>query len=158
MLDEMDQIMKDGGASNEVLYALFEWARSPNYRLILVGIANALDLTVRHLPFLHLNASPVKRAARGAASQEVDPYQCQTMNFPPYQREDIERIIQERMEQVGQSIFNPAAIKFVAGKVAASTGDARKALHACREALVSVEKQEQQRSVLQTAADNNGNF
>jgi len=47
------------------------------------------------------------------------------------------------MEQAGQSIFQSSAIKFVAAKVAASTGDARKALHACKEAIVSVEKQEQ---------------
>lgn len=153
VLDEMDQILQERNGSNEVLYSLFEWARTPNSKLVLIGIANALDLTVRHLPFLHLNSSPVKRSQAAVASAN----QCKTMNFPPYQRDDIEKIIQERMQQIGQDIFNAGAIKFVAAKVAASTGDARKALHACKEAMVTVEKQEQ-RSVLQSSDDNGKSF
>lgn len=153
VLDEMDQFIR---GSNEVLYTLFEWARSPNSKLILIGVANALDLTVRHLPFLHLNGSPTK-LARGPDGAPVLPQNtCRTMSFPPYMREDIEMIIKERMEQVGQSIFAPTAIKFVAAKVAASTGDARKALHACKEAIVSAEKQGRSEVKTATEPDENG--
>ncbi|CAL8088046.1 unnamed protein product [Orchesella dallaii] len=150
VLDEMDQILK---GCNEVLYSLFEWARSPDSKLILIGIANALDLTVRHLPFLHLNSSPVKQPRLADGEQLPLQNQCRIISFPPYHREDIEKIIQVRMEQVGQNIFQSSAIKFVAAKVAASTGDARKALHACKEAIVTVEKQEH-REVLKEADDN----
>ena len=44
----------------QVLYQLFDWAAAPTSRLVLVGIANALDLTERFLP---------KLAARGASPQ-----------------------------------------------------------------------------------------
>lgn len=115
-MDEMDQV-----GSKQVLYTLFDWARLPGSKLILIGIANALDLTVRHLPFLNLNASPVK-------GQQAPI--CSTLSFPPYQKEDIERIIKLKMEDQN---FNPTAVKFVAAKVAASTGDVRKALQACKE-------------------------
>ena len=36
----------------QVLYTLFEWSALPSSKLILIGIANALDLTERFLPRL----------------------------------------------------------------------------------------------------------
>lgn len=42
VLDEIDQLM---GKKQTILYRIFEWPALPNTKLILVGIANALDLT-----------------------------------------------------------------------------------------------------------------
>lgn len=42
VLDEIDQLM---GKKQTILYRIFEWPALPNTRMILVGIANALDLT-----------------------------------------------------------------------------------------------------------------
>jgi len=47
VLDEIDQLESK---CQEVLYTLFEWPYLANSKLILVGIANALDLTDRILP------------------------------------------------------------------------------------------------------------
>ena len=49
VLDEIDQL---DSKCNEVLYSLFEWPYLRNSKLVLVGIANSLDLTDRILPRL----------------------------------------------------------------------------------------------------------
>lgn len=49
ILDEIDQLVT---SDNGVLYNLFEWATKKDSRLVLIGIANALDLTDRFLPRL----------------------------------------------------------------------------------------------------------
>ena len=49
VLDEIDQL---DSKCNEVLYSLFEWPYLRNSKLVLVGIANSLDLTDRVLPRL----------------------------------------------------------------------------------------------------------
>ena len=83
-IDELDQLL---GKQHEVLYQLFEWAAAPGSRLILVGIANALDLTERFLPRLQ---------ARGAMPRLVA--------FPPYAPEELENIYRQRIaEAVSES-------------------------------------------------------
>ena len=54
MLDEIDQLL---AGDAEALYTLFEWAATPTSRLVLVGIANASDLTTRLLPRLEAKNS-----------------------------------------------------------------------------------------------------
>lgn len=49
ILDEIDHLATRG---QDVLYKLFEWASAPASRVVLIGIANALDLTSRLLPRL----------------------------------------------------------------------------------------------------------
>lgn len=49
ILDEIDSLISK---DQDVLYTLFEWCKSPGSRLVLIGIANALDLTTRFLPRL----------------------------------------------------------------------------------------------------------
>lgn len=46
LLDEMDVL------DPEDLYRIFEWSFRDDFRLVLIGIANALDLTDRILPRL----------------------------------------------------------------------------------------------------------
>lgn len=47
MLDEIDQLMKD----KAVIYQLYEWAAMEGSKFIVLGIANALDMT-KKLPRL----------------------------------------------------------------------------------------------------------
>ncbi|XP_032934966.1 cell division control protein 6 homolog [Catharus ustulatus] len=121
VLDELDQLESKG---QDVLYTLFEWPQLPNSRLVLVGLANALDLTDRSLARLgaHPTGSP------------------QLLHFPPYTKEQLTCILQERLGQVaGDPVLDSAALQFCARKVSAVSGDARKALDVCRRAVEVVE-------------------
>ncbi|KAM6452795.1 cell division control protein 6 homolog isoform 1-T1 [Liasis olivaceus] len=130
VLDEMDQLDSRG---QDVLYTIFEWPSLPNSRLVLIGIANALDLTDRILP--RLQARPMCRP--------------QLLNFPPYSKDQLVSILQERLKKVsGEQVLDNAAIQFCARKVSALSGDARKALDICRRAIEIVESDVKRQTIL----------
>ncbi|ETE64850.1 Cell division control protein 6-like protein, partial [Ophiophagus hannah] len=129
VLDEMDQLDSKG---QDVLYTVFEWPSLPNSRLILIGIANALDLTDRILP--RLQTRPLCRP--------------QLLNFSPYSKDQLASILQERLKKVsGEQVLDNAAIQFCARKVSAFSGDARKALDICRRAVEIVESDVKTQSI-----------
>jgi len=117
-LDEMDQL---DNTHQEVLYTIFGWTSLINSRLVLIGIANSLDLTDRILPRLQSNLS------------------CKptVKHFKPYTKEQLARILNARISNVdsGNEVIDSTAIQFCARKVAAMTGDARKALDICRRSV-----------------------
>ncbi|CAM9110486.1 unnamed protein product, partial [Hapterophycus canaliculatus] len=115
VLDEIDQLMTH---NRQVLRKLFEWADAPKSRLILVGLANSLEFDVN---FSHLDKAP------------------QRLLFQSYTPEDLASILTQR---VGATVHH-SAIQFCAKKAAATTGDARRAINMCREAVV-LAKQELQ--------------
>ncbi|NXH66852.1 CDC6 protein, partial [Hydrobates tethys] len=130
VLDELDQLESK---EQDVLYTLFEWPRLPGSRLVLVGLANALDLTDRSLARL---------GARPAGSPRL-------LHFPPYTREQLTAILQERLGQVaGDPVLDDAALQFCARKVSAVSGDARKALDVCRRAVEVVELEVRSQTLL----------
>ncbi|NWX11922.1 CDC6 protein, partial [Aegotheles bennettii] len=130
VLDELDQLESKG---QDVLYTLFEWPRLPSSRLVLVGLANALDLTERRLA--RLSALPLGSP--------------QLLHFPPYTREQLSAILQERLRQVdGDPVLDAAALQFCARKVSAVSGDARKALDICRRAVEVVELEVRSQTLL----------
>ncbi|XP_010006899.1 PREDICTED: cell division control protein 6 homolog, partial [Chaetura pelagica] len=130
VLDELDQLESKG---QDVLYTLFEWPQLPRSRLVLVGLANALDLTDRSLARL---------SARPAGSPQL-------LHFPPYTREQLTAILQERLGQVeGDPVLDAAALQFCARKVSAVSGDARKALDVCRRAVEVVELEVRSQTLL----------
>jgi cell division control protein 6 len=116
VLDELDQLLS---RQQSVLYHLFELASAHGSRLILIGVANALDLSDRFLPRL---------AALGATPR--------TVTFSPYSPAELESIISQRIAPVEASatscLMERSAIKLCAMKVAAASGDARRALEVCR--------------------------
>jgi len=132
ILDEMDQLESK---HQEILYTMFEWPSLPKSKLILIGIANALDLTDRILPRLQ---------ARPKCKPEL-------LHFAPYTREQIVKIIQDRLSSVeaGSSILDAGAVQFCARKVSAMAGDMRKALDICRRAVEVLESGERKQQVLQ---------
>ncbi|KAG8446730.1 hypothetical protein GDO86_014260 [Hymenochirus boettgeri] len=130
VLDEMDQLDSKG---QDVLYTVFEWPWLPNSRMVLIGIANALDLTDRILP--RLQARPHCKP--------------QLINFSPYTKDQIATILQDRLSQVnGDQVLDNAAIQFCARKISAVSGDARKALDICRRAVEIVEADVRAQTVL----------
>ncbi|XP_068118236.1 cell division control protein 6 homolog [Hyperolius riggenbachi] len=130
VLDEMDQLDSKG---QDVLYTVFEWPWLLNSRVVLIGIANALDLTDRILP--RLQARPHCKP--------------QLLNFSPYSKDQIATILQDRLTKVpGEAVLDNAAIQFCARKVSAVSGDARKALDICRRAVEIVESDVRSQTVL----------
>lgn len=127
VLDEIDQL---DSKDKEVLYSIFEWPYLYNSRLVLIGIANALDIADRLLPRLK---------SHGLAPQEL----C----FAAYTRQEIENIIISRLEHE-EPIIKPVAIRFLAGKIAAVSGDVRKALDVCRRAIELTEIEHGMKNVL----------
>ncbi|KAI2659394.1 hypothetical protein H4Q32_023692 [Labeo rohita] len=105
--------------------------------LYISGIANALDLTDRILP--RLQAKPHCRP--------------KLLNFPPYSREELNAIVQDRLTQVsGEGVLDAAAVQFCARKVSAVSGDARKALDICRRAVEIVEAADRSKMASEPAA------
>ncbi|KAH7197372.1 P-loop containing nucleoside triphosphate hydrolase protein [Fusarium flagelliforme] len=126
-LDEIDHILTMG---LESLYRVFEWSLQKNSRLILVGIANALDLTDRFLP--RLKAKNLKP---------------DLMAFLPYTATQVKNIITTRLQSLMPAggkegwvpFIHPAAIDLCSRKVSKQTGDLRKAFEICRRALDLIE-------------------
>ncbi|KAJ0020070.1 hypothetical protein Pint_32572 [Pistacia integerrima] len=84
------------------------------------GIANAIDLADRFLPRLQsLNCKPL------------------VVTFRAYSKDQIIRILQERLMALPYIVFQPQALELCARKVAAASGDMRKALSVCRSVFIA---------------------
>lgn len=127
ILDEVDCLVD---LDLSLLYGLFEWSMSPSSRLVLIGIANALDLTDRFLPRLK--------------SRNLKP---ELLPFMPYAAAQIAEVLTTKLKSLmpaGSSdvpFLQPAALQFCAKKVASQTGDLRKAFDICRRAVDLVEQE-----------------
>ncbi|XP_011866865.1 PREDICTED: cell division control protein 6 homolog [Vollenhovia emeryi] len=138
VLDEIDQLES---RKQSVLYSIFEWPSIPDSKLILIGIANALDLTDRILPRLQ-------------ARCELKP---ELMQFAPYDKRQISGIIFARLNEANAAnVFTPSAIELLAGKVAAISGDIRRALDISRRVIEQAESH-QAAQVLRPTNDNDTN-
>ncbi|XP_037940150.1 cell division control protein 6 homolog [Teleopsis dalmanni] len=123
VLDEIDQLCN---SKQSVLYTIFEWPAIPDAKLLLVGIANSLDLTDRAL--LRLNARC-----------ELKP---RLMHFPPYTKEQIVSIFKARLAEADVlDIFPPVTLQLLAAKVSAVSGDVRRALDIGRRVVEIAEQQ-----------------
>ena len=129
VLDEIDHLLKK---DQETLYSLFEWSLAPGSRLILVGIANALDLTERFLPRLK--------------GRNLKP---QLLQFHPYSVRQITEIVTVRLKSLLPDntpdknyipYIQPNAIELCARKIA-HTGDIRKAFDMCRLGLELLDRE-----------------
>lgn len=131
VLDELDEL---SNRKQSILYTVFEWPSMKNSRVVLVGIANALDLTDRVLPRLQ-------------ARLDIQPT---LMHFSPYTRQQIIDIITDRLKQARVcDILSGSALQLLAGKVAAVSGDVRRALDIARRVIELAES----KSVLSAATD-----
>lgn len=74
-------------------------AQAVNSRLILIGIANSIDLTERALPRLQ---------ATGARPRLV--------TFPSYSSLQLECLLQQRLAALPGSVFQPQAVRLAAKK------------------------------------------
>ncbi|KAL5750471.1 hypothetical protein ACOSP7_025074 [Xanthoceras sorbifolium] len=117
--DELDYLITKDRA---VLHDLFMLSTFPFSKCILIGIANAIDLADRFLPRLQsMNCKPA------------------VLTFRAYSKDQIIRILQERLMALPYIVFQPQALELCARKVAAESGDMRKALCVCRKAVEMLE-------------------
>lgn len=122
-VDELDLLQT---RSQDVLYQIFDWPQKRNSKLLIVSIANTLDLPER------LESSRV--ASRIGHSRIV---------FEPYKRKQLVKVIKSRIEHLAlthrdptyHEIFQDDAIEFIARKITSVTGDARRCLDSCRLAV-----------------------
>jgi cell division control protein 6 len=127
ILDEMDHLVTK---NQQVMYKLIEYANKPTSKLVLIGIANSLNLPDRFLPRLKAKNIEPKRTS-----------------FNPYTTEGIIEIIKVRLQSLDPGaetlpIMDPKAIELCARKVSAASGDLRMALDICRRAVELVESEE----------------
>ncbi|KAF3903383.1 hypothetical protein ABW20_dc0107516 [Dactylellina cionopaga] len=101
-----------------------------NSKLVLVGIANALDLTDRFLPRLK--------------ARNFEPTLLPVL---PYSAEQIAQVVTSKLKSLNDNtceanwvpLIHPSAITLCSKKVAQSTGDLRKCFDICRKAIDMVE-------------------
>ncbi|CDK29168.1 unnamed protein product [Kuraishia capsulata CBS 1993] len=132
VLDELDNLVNK---NQQVLFELFTWASNhqqggPN--LLLIGIANALDLTDRFLPRLKNN--------------QINP---EVLAFMPYTAEQTKEVIMNKLRILQKMtggdldaipLIQPVAITLCSKKVASNTGDIRKALDIIHRSLDVIEE------------------
>lgn len=119
LMDELDQLVtKNQG----VMYNFFNWPSTPYSKLIVLAVANTMDLPERTLSN--------KISSRLGLTR---------ITFPGYTHDQLMTIITSRLSGVPSNLVDPDAIQFAARKVAAVSGDARRALDICRRAVEIVE-------------------
>jgi cell division control protein 6 len=114
VLDEIDAL---ASKFQENLYSLFSMPAKRDSKLVLIGVANALDLTTRVLPHLKWLAPETRPVL---------------IHFKPYSKFQLGQIISKRIGQDGGKVLPPLVVQYVAGKVANLNGDCRRALDVCR--------------------------
>lgn len=158
VLDEIDHLLRSRAHQN-VLYRLFAWASESQASCALIGIANSLDLTERFVPLL---------ASKGAAPA--------LLHFRPFESQEIVQVIKSRLVGLqarydGEAedeamadvtttspavLFVPAALELASKKIAAATGDLRKALDAARLAVELVEGEQRRQALVNCTASGTG--
>nr|XP_012417809.1 PREDICTED: origin recognition complex subunit 1 [Odobenus rosmarus divergens] len=112
LVDELDLLWTQ---KQDVLYNLFDWPTHKEARLVVLTIANTMDLP--------------ERIMMNRVSSRLG---LTRMSFQPYTHSQLQRILICRLRHV--KAFEDDAIQLVARKVAALSGDARRCLDICRRA------------------------
>ncbi|TKY48377.1 Origin of replication complex subunit 1A [Spatholobus suberectus] len=111
LIDELDLLVT---RNQSVLYNILDWPTKPHSKLIVIGIANTMDLPEKLLPRISSRMG------------------IQRLCFGPYNYQQLQEIISSRLK--GIDVFEKQAVEFASRKVAAISGDARRALEICRRA------------------------
>ncbi|XP_031563654.1 origin recognition complex subunit 1-like isoform X2 [Actinia tenebrosa] len=113
MVDELDLLWtrKQG-----VMYNLFEWPSRQHSRLVVLAIANTMDLPERMM---------INRVQSRLGLTRI--------TFQPYTYSQLQEIVLSRIQNL--NVFDPDAMQLVSRKVAAVSGDARRCLDICRRAV-----------------------
>ena len=124
LVDELDYLLT---RQQKVIYNLFDWPTMREAKLVVIGIANTMDLPERLLP----------RVSSRLGTQRVV--------FKPYTRPQLAQIIEHRLSAT--KVFSPDAIRFCASAVAGVSGDCRTALQICRRAIEMAQEEMKEHGV-----------
>ncbi|XP_017335281.1 origin recognition complex subunit 1 isoform X1 [Ictalurus punctatus] len=112
LVDELDLLWT---RKQNVMYNLFDWPTRRHARLVVLTIANTMDLPERIM---------INRVASRLGLTR--------MSFQPYTFKQLQQIITSRLNRL--KAFEEDALQLVSRKVAALSGDARRCLDICRRA------------------------
>ena len=106
LIDELDALLTQ---KQTLLYNLFDWPCHKNSRLLLISIANTMDLPER---------MQTKISSRIGNNRLV---------YEPYNQHQILKILKSRLNDI-KDIFESRCLDFVAKKVSMYSGDIRRSL------------------------------
>lgn len=112
LVDELDMLWN---RKQSVLYNIFEWPVNKSAKLVVLAIANTMDLPERVM---------INRVSSRMGLTRL--------TFSPYTHQQLTKIVESRL--TGLKVFNKDAVQLVARKVSSLSGDARRALDICRRA------------------------
>ncbi|KAF8150196.1 P-loop containing nucleoside triphosphate hydrolase protein, partial [Crassisporium funariophilum] len=132
LMDELDQLVTP---KQDVVYNFFNWPTLVGSKLVVIAVANTMDLP--------------ERVMTGRVRSRLGMIR---INFQPYTRDQLEKIVEARLASAKEGldddddneegavvkakvVIAPDAIKFAAMTVSRITGDARRVLDICRRAV-----------------------
>ncbi|KAI0298057.1 P-loop containing nucleoside triphosphate hydrolase protein [Multifurca ochricompacta] len=119
LMDELDQLMT---AKQDVVYNFFNWPTLVGAKLVVLAVANTMDLPERVMSGVCVpdSASMIR------------------INFQPYTTPQLEQIVHARLGG-STEVLSVDAVKFAAMKVSSISGDARRVLDICRRTVELVQ-------------------
>ncbi|XP_014487583.1 PREDICTED: origin recognition complex subunit 1 [Dinoponera quadriceps] len=120
LVDELDLLCTK---RQDVIYNILDWPTKAFAQLVVITIANTMDLP--------------ERVLMGRVTSRLG---LTRVIFQPYNHEQLQEIVITRLKDT--DIFKSEAIQLIARKVSAVSGDARRALDICRRAAEITEIRE----------------
>ncbi|KAG1905407.1 P-loop containing nucleoside triphosphate hydrolase protein [Suillus fuscotomentosus] len=121
LMDELDQLVT---AKQDVVYNFFNWPTIAGSKLVVIAVANTMDLP--------------ERVMTGRVRSRLGMIRT---NFQPYTTQQLEKIVHARLKEAKEGleeppdVINTDGVKFAAMKVSSISGDARRVLDICRRAV-----------------------
>lgn len=131
LVDELDFLCTK---RQDVVYNLLDWPTKSTAQLIVVTIANTMDLP--------------ERVLMGRVTSRLG---LTRLTFQPYNYKQLQEIVMSRLKNFDG--FRSEAIQLVARKVSAVSGDARRALDICRRAIEIAESRNAETISLQDVTE-----
>ena len=140
LMDELDQLVTP---KQDVVYNFFNWPTLVGSKLVVIAVANTMDLPERVMTGrVRSRLGKTSSNLEAVALTYLNLVGMVRINFQPYSREQLEKIIEARLASAkeemdedkgpGQVVIAPDAIKLAAMTVSRITGDARRVLDICR--------------------------
>lgn len=124
-MDELDQLVT---TKQDVVYNFFNWPTLADSKLIVLAVANTMDLP--------------ERVMTGRVRSRLGMVR---INFQPYNTAQLQEIVHARLDAALEGledatpVLNKDGVRFAAMKVSSITGDARRVLDICRRTVELVQ-------------------